>query len=174
MLGADPAFSSKPVSRPVITKVGQSIFLWQGQAAREQKKNTQDLLRLSHYSRQVLHQLLSQSALEFAHRESGKLVIYTNPQDFDNAKARVAQKKRAWGCKQEILTPQECIAIQPSLKRLPKPLAGGIYAATDEVGDPHRFANQLLDQLVKDTGFEARFNCRIEKLVRKRFVGAIT
>lgn len=164
LLGADPAFRVNLFPDMSLLK-WSSRFLWQGQAAREQK-NTQDLLRLSHYSRQVLHQLLSQSALEFAHRESGKLVIYTNPQDFDNAKARVAQK-RAWGCKQEILTPQECIAIQPSLQRLPKPLAGGIYAATDEVGDPHRFANQLLDQLVKDTGFEARFNCLIEKIVRK-------
>ncbi|MBA5761465.1 D-amino acid dehydrogenase [Vibrio sp. 404] len=163
MAGMDPAFRIKFSPDPSLVSWG-SKFLLNGQAHKEEF-NTQTLLRLSLHSRDVLRSVLADSNVEFEHRVSGKLLIYTNQEDLDKAAKRVRQKDE-WGCKQEILSQKQCLDLEPSLRQLSQPIVGGIYSAIDEVGNPHRLSNELLKIMKQEQGFEARFNCRVNRFVK--------
>lgn len=163
LAGMDPAFRVKTLPELRLVKWG-SRFLANGLAHKEEL-NTRSLLRLSLHSRNVLHSVLEGSSVEFEHRISGKLLIYTNQKDLNKAAIRVRQKDE-WGCKQQILGEKQCIELEPSLLQLSRPIAGGVYSSIDEVGDPHRFSRELLKIMTRDKDFEAHFNCRINRLVK--------
>ncbi len=163
MAGMDPAFRIKLSPDLSLVKWGCK-FLINGQTHKEER-NTRTLLRLSLHSRKVLHSVLAESNLDFEHRVSGKLLIYTNQEDLSKAAIRVRQKDE-WGCKQEILSEKQCIDLEPNLLQLSQPIVGGIYSSIDEVGDPHRLSNELLKIMTHDNDFEAHFNCRINRLVK--------
>ncbi|OLQ90981.1 hypothetical protein BIY22_18975 [Vibrio panuliri] len=162
--GMDPAFRIK-LSTDIRLASWGSKFLSNARSEKEQS-NTQHLMRLSQHSQHVLHALLSESKLEFEHRTCGKLLIYTNQNELDKALKRVEQKL-TWGCEQRILSAKQCLELEPNLEQLTQPIVGGIYTETDEVGDPHHFANQLLKMMSQDDDFEPHFNCRVTQLVKK-------
>ncbi|RJX74286.1 FAD-dependent oxidoreductase [Vibrio sinensis] len=164
--GMDPAFRIKLSPDPNLVTWG-SQFVINAQNHKEEF-NTQTLLRLSLYSRSVLHSLLAESNFEFAHRASGKLLIYTNQEELNKATIRVNQKAE-WGCKQEVLNDSQCLDLEPSLQQLSQPIVGGIYSSIDEIGNPHRLSCELLEIMKGDKEFEAHFNCRVNRIVKRGY-----
>ncbi|WP_375056185.1 D-amino acid dehydrogenase [Zobellella sp. DQSA1] len=160
LLGRDPAFRVRMSAERQLLRWG-SRFLMHAQAAREEQ-NTRNILRLSLHSREVLHRAQDECGIEFGHRLSGKLHIYGNRQDLDKAAIRV-QQKGEWGCPQQVLDWQQCLALEPGLAQLATPMAGGVYSSLDEVGDCQHFAVRLLAQL-RQQGVEEHYQCRVQRL----------
>ncbi len=164
LLSQDEAFRVRLSADPKYLSWG-SQFLWNSQSDKEEQ-NTQNNLRLSLHSRDVMHAILSELNISFKYRKSGKLHIYTSPEDLEKAKIR-AKQKAEWGCSQEILTAQQCIEVEPNLTQLTQTLAGGIYSVLDEVGDAPSFANDLLEIMQAQQKVQTLFNCQVSKIIKK-------
>jgi len=164
LLGRDPTFRVRFSPDPKFLAWG-SRFMFNAQAAKEEQ-NTGNNLRLSLYSRKIMQSLCSELALDFEHRKSGKLHIYSTAESLEKAKARVEQKGK-WGCPQEILNTEQCLALEPKLAQLDKAIAGGVYSSIDEVGNVHKFANHLLKTMQAQQTLETHFNTKVAKIVKK-------
>ena len=91
------------------------------------------------------HKLYKQIAFEedirFDKVEKGILHIYTNKQEFDNAR-RVNEIYARAGLKRWEVSADECLKIEPALVPPPE-LLGGMFNSTDYTGDIHKFCVQL-------------------------------
>src|SRR5258708_36169501 len=103
-----------------------------------------------------MHALLQRHPTAFDHAAAGKMHLYFDPGSQASAKQTVALK-RSHGAVQELLPAAEAIAIEPALAGA-KGLVGVVYSPEDEVGDPHRFSEQLIEVLRRDYGVGPPFH----------------
>lgn len=110
------------------------------------QRTTEALLALSFLSRDTLHAWLNElpgAAAAVGHARPGKLVLYRH------AGARAAvQRQLAWqralGCRQRLVSADECVAIEPALAATEEPPAAfGVWTDSDEVVNPARLAEAL-------------------------------
>jgi D-amino-acid dehydrogenase len=125
--------------------------------------NTIQCLHLALYSRQCLQALRAATGIAYDHLERGILSFYTDRAEFEQG-IKAAELMTQYGCDRVVKTPAECIAIEPALATSEHRLAGGIYTATDESGDAHRFTVELA-ALARARGVLFRFDTVVERLV---------
>ena len=97
-------------------------------------------LALAGLSRLELEALAARLALQFGFRTAGKLVVYRGKGGFRAAAA-------AADAGQQVLGAAECLAAEPALRIKPGDLAGGVYTASEQVGDCGAFCDGLGEAL---------------------------
>ena len=115
---------------------------------------------LAALSRVELAQLTERQNLAFGLRTAGKLVLYRNAGDFAAAQPASAHS--------EVLSPNECLALEPGLRIKASELAGGIYTASEQVGDCAAFCNELFARLQRHERVETRMATPIGKPIVTR------
>lgn len=103
---------------------------------------TRRLLRLSFYSRRLMHEMVAKEPLDFDYVRNGKLVFYSDEAAFQGAVATM-DYQRSLGCEQEALDRDGCVAIEPALKHVAHEIAGGIYTPSEDAGDCYHFCTSL-------------------------------
>ncbi|MES2742220.1 MAG: D-amino acid dehydrogenase [Pseudomonadota bacterium] len=103
---------------------------------------TAELLRLAFFSRDCLAALQQSLALDFDLRTAGKLVMLSSPAALAAARRQVALQQDL-GCEQQVLSTAACIEIEPALAASQARWHGGVYTASEQVGDCARFCRQL-------------------------------
>jgi D-amino-acid dehydrogenase len=127
------------------------------------ERTTAAQLALAALSRAELAQLTLAQGLDFGLRTAGKLVLYRNTGDF--AAARPAPDT---GVAQDVLTPAECLALEPALRIKAGALAGGIYTPSEQVGDCAAFCAGLLARLKTRGNVEIRMSTPIGRPIVSR------
>lgn len=114
--------------------------------ASQVQRTTEALLALSFLSRDTLHAWLNElpgAAAAVGHARPGKLVLYRHA----GARAAVQRQldwQQALGCRQRLVSADECVAIEPALAASTEPPAAfGVWTDSDEVVDPARLAQAL-------------------------------
>lgn len=107
-------------------------------------------LALAALSRSELSRLTQSLRLSFGLRTAGKLVIYRSAREFKTA----ARSAVAAGEEQQILTAAECLALEPALQLDAGQLAGGIFTASEQVGDCAAFCAALTIRLRQRSNVE--------------------
>ncbi|MEP2103241.1 MAG: FAD-dependent oxidoreductase [Parasphingorhabdus sp.] len=131
--------------------------------SRRFNSNTLVGLDLAQQSQQSMQQLLDSHELQFGHRVAGKMHLYSTGEAFDQARKILALKKG--GCPdQQILFPDEAIAIEPALAQLNGSLAGAIYSPDEAVGDAHGFSREMLDLLKREYDVKTHFGLPVEDI----------
>ena len=110
--------------------------------AHRRRRHTAAIARLAVYSQRQLHDLCSETDIDFAHHVSGTLHLFTDPGDLERA-SRLAQARRQFGIAQQLLDRDACVTIEPALADVASRLCGGIYAPADESGDAFLFTQEL-------------------------------
>lgn len=123
-------------------------WLWGLQFLREctparTRHNIQQIVRLGTYSRDTLQQLRRDTGIEYDQRTQGILHFYTSQKEFDAALAPTEQM-RELGCERNIVSADEAVRLEPTLRHIRPQLAGATYTAEDESGDANRFARELV------------------------------
>ncbi|MVV47544.1 D-amino acid dehydrogenase [Pseudomonas sp. PB120] len=131
------------------------------------RQTTAELLELSYYSRELVHQLTAREALQFNYRRNGKLIVYRDK----NSLAQGMQQVRfqaALGSQQHGLSTEQCVALEPALAHIAPALAGAIHTPSEEVGDCRLFTQALLDRLLATGQVETLFGTEVLGLRRER------
>jgi len=137
-------------------------FLRNCTSAREHA-NMNRTLRVALYSRAVLRSLRQLTNIQYDQVTSGILHIYRNARSFDEGRA-TADKLKQLGLPQDILTPAECVRIEPALAHAAKTdLVGGLISPEDESGDAHKFSLEIA-KLARSHGATFDFGVTVKKL----------
>lgn len=106
------------------------------------ERNTLAVLALAKHSRERLRELRTETGIEYHCLTRGILHLFTERRDWEGAGQR-AELVRRHGIEVELLSAQECLALEPALAGSSVPLAGGLYAPDDESGDARLFTQRL-------------------------------
>ena len=109
-------------------------------------------LALAALSRSELARLSQSLMLSFGLRTAGKLVVFRSRREFDVARRMITAKTGEDG--QQVLTPAECLALEPALQLDIGALAGGIFTASEQVGDCAAFCAGLTFRLRRQRNVE--------------------
>ncbi|WP_065753559.1 D-amino acid dehydrogenase [Bradyrhizobium paxllaeri] len=109
-------------------------------------------LALAALSRSELARLTQSLTLSFGLRTAGKLVVFRSKAEFDAARRAVVATGEDGG--QRVLTPAECLALEPALRLDAGELAGGIFTASEQVGDCAAFCAGLTTRLKRQHNVE--------------------
>ena len=131
------------------------------------RKTTTELLELSYYSRELVHQLMLGDTLQFNYRRNGKLIVYRDSRSLALGMQQVAFQA-ALGSQQHGLNREQCVALEPTLAHIGPSLAGAIHTPSEEVGDCRLFTQGLLDRLLATGQVETLFNTEVLELRRER------
>lgn len=138
-------------------------FLWECQPGHV-RRNVQNMLAMSAYSRLTLQQLRDQLDLQYDQLEAGILRIFSTPQSEQGAE--IAELMRRFGCERLPQNAQGCVKIEPALGQYQSQITGGDYTPTDESGDVYKYTTQLADKAAQ-AGVSFLYNSEITRLNRK-------
>ncbi|MCK1643156.1 FAD-dependent oxidoreductase [Bradyrhizobium sp. 157] len=109
-------------------------------------------LALAALSRSELARLTQSLMLSFGLRTAGKLVVFRSKREFDAVRRAVMATGEDGG--QQVLTPTECLGLEPALRLDAGKLAGGIFTASEQVGDCAAFCAGLTFRLRRQRNVE--------------------
>lgn len=114
------------------------------------RESTAALLQLAAQSRAAFDLLLRElpDACDFS--AAGKLVLYPDQASLDSAHRQVALQ-RALGTVQEVLSPEQCVAVEPALAHSAMRVAGGVYTPGECAADCLKVC-QALERLLRSHG----------------------
>jgi D-amino-acid dehydrogenase len=122
LLGLDSAVRMRPDLSMGSIRWGLS-FLRHCVGAR-QSESLKGLLMLASESHRALAELLNDVPLQFDYAAAGKLILYRDAKALDGA-GKLAEIKRQYGFRIEVLDRDRCLALDPALGRYGNPFAGG-------------------------------------------------
>jgi D-amino-acid dehydrogenase len=106
------------------------------------RHNIRQIVALGLYSRATLQALREETGIEYDQLTRGILHFYTSQKELDAA-LEPARVMREHGCDIEMVSAEQCIAIEPALASARHLLVGGSMTTTDESGDAHKFTQRL-------------------------------
>lgn len=160
----------RPSAFPAITGWGLR-FLANCRASRW-RANTASVLALALYSLEALHALLAKAEIEFDRNKPGLLKLFRDPISMESAR-RAGALYQELGVDVRLLTPSECLEIEPALVPIEAKISGGMFYPVDESGDSWKFVTGLA-ALCRARGVDFRLSTRIDALLpRMGRVGAV-
>ncbi len=127
------------------------------------RTNMERTLRVALYSRAVLKALRQRTNIQYDQLTQGILHIYRTADEFAEGRATGAQLA-ALGLPQDVLTPDECVRVEPALAHVAKSdLVGGLLSSEDESGDAQKFTTELA-KLAAARGVVFRNNVTIKRI----------
>jgi len=106
------------------------------------RANAAQIAAINRYSRARLLALRAETGIQYEQQTRGILRICESRQALDEAVAAVALEKEH-GIDLRVLTPAECVLLEPALTSRTAHIAGGVHAPEDESGDAHKFTQEL-------------------------------
>lgn len=106
------------------------------------RKNIEALVSLGLHSRARLKALRTELGLQYDQLEKGILHFYTDAKEFEHARPQ-AELMTQLGCSRQVISPAECLALEPALQHIGPKIVGGTYTPDDESGDARKFSQQL-------------------------------
>ena len=123
------------------------------------RRNTEAVFRLAIASRDAYDELVRETGIEHGHNDLGTLRLFDNEQALARGIAELAHY-RELGLTFDVLTRQQCLALDPSLAGAAERFCGGIHVTADRSGDCHDFAAKLTER-ARDIGVAFRFETTI-------------
>lgn len=131
--------------------------------------NMERTLRIALYSRSVLKALRQRTNLQYDQQLAGILHIYRTKEAFAEGRT-VAAELAGLGLAQDVLTPEDCVRLDPALAHAARTdLAGGLMSPEDESGDAQRFTQEIA-KLAAARGVQFRYGVTVKKLEAERRV----
>jgi D-amino-acid dehydrogenase len=100
------------------------------------------MVRISNYSRDAMTDLLAEVPLEFDLREKGTLQLFRTEKQLKGSKSD-QEVLAEYGSPFEVLSRDECIAVEPGLVHVAEKFVGGLRLTADRTGDCRMFTLAL-------------------------------
>ncbi|KZB72750.1 MULTISPECIES: D-amino acid dehydrogenase [Thalassospira] len=125
--------------------------------------NLEKALRVAIYSRDCLRALRDDLDIDYKHSTRGILHICRNEQDM-HAVEKATVQMQAYGLNRKLVSPEECLAIEPALRDAKAPIIGGSFTPDDESGDAQMFTEALTRHCIAK-GASFQFKTKITGLI---------
>jgi D-amino-acid dehydrogenase len=158
-LSLDPAFRLRPSLDP--SQIAWFMRFIRNCTRQRFLENSLEGLQLGLESQLAMHALLENHRIAFGHQSAGKMLVYDDAAAFKSA-CDMVSVRQSHGAAQEILTPEEAIKKESALSDRAGSFVGAIYSPQEELGDPHKFCNALLSQLVTTYDVQVRMATDVE------------
>ncbi len=113
-------------------------------------RNTLNILKLSFYSRYIMHELLDEFDFDFDFQKSGILHLFHNKEELDKAERHfIFESRNSDELKFKVLSAKQCLNLEPAVAHIIKEKYGGIYFPKDEIGDILKFTRGLAAMCIK-------------------------
>ena len=136
--------------------------------------NKSRMVRVSHYSRDVLPELIADTGIEFDLREKGTLQLFRTAKQLKASKADQAILAE-FDSPFEVLDRDGCIEAEPALSLVKDKFVGGLRLTADRTGDCRMFTVALAE---KTAELGARFHygqqIRLIQVKDNRVMGVLT
>jgi D-amino-acid dehydrogenase len=126
------------------------------------RANAAQIAAINRYSLGQLRALRAETGVKYEQQTRGILRLYQDRGALAEAVAAAAVE-RSHGIDLRELSATECVQLEPALSESAAPIAGGVWAESDESGDAHAFTQQLA-QLCAGRGVQFRYGCRIGRM----------
>ena len=154
---------------PILMHVSQIPKMWRWglefircSRAQPSWENTKRVLRLSLFSAEALHEIRTDTGVQYDAVAGGALKVYSDQKSLDEAIA-VSERQRPLGLEYRVLDRKGCLALVPALAPRIDTLAGGIHFAGEEGGDCFKFTEGLA-AWCRDRGAVLGFATTVERL----------
>ncbi|MBX3653900.1 MAG: D-amino acid dehydrogenase [Ramlibacter sp.] len=127
------------------------------------RRTTARLLQLAGESRTGFERLMAEAPMDCDFTASGKLVLYPDAGALDGA-VRQLELQRELGSVQTVLTPGQCLEIEPALAHSRACFAGGIHTPAECAADCFKVCQELLLRL-RQRGVNFVFDTAVTRLV---------
>lgn len=104
-------------------------------------RRTIETIKLGLQARLLYQQIIEDEGIKFDYSQCGILHFYKNSKYFEHAKS-MENIYESNGCEWKILSKDEIVSIDPKLENI-SGIVGGVWTATDSVGDIHKFCVSL-------------------------------
>ena len=133
-------------------------------ASERERINMDRTLRVALYSREVMKALRQKTNIQYDQQVNGILHIYRNAPELADGR-RTGEKLARLGLPQDVLTPEDCLRIEPALAVAVRrgEIAGGLMSRDDESGDAHKFSDALA-RLAEARGARFHYGTTIHSL----------
>jgi D-amino-acid dehydrogenase len=128
------------------------------------KINKARMVRVSHYSRDVLPDLLAEVPIDFDMRERGTLQLFRTEKQVKASKAD-QEVLAEFGSPFEVLDRDGCIEAEPGLVHVREKFVGGLRLTADRTGDCQRFTLGLAEKAAA-AGVSFRYGVTIKAFHR--------
>jgi D-amino-acid dehydrogenase len=125
-------------------------------------RNVQQLVALGAYSHAALKDIVAATGIEYQRLEHGIAHYYSDQASFDTA-AQSSELMRKYGVDRKVVSRDELLRIEPSLKHYGARIVGGTYTATDESGDACAFTQALAEKCAQ-RGVQFLYGHAVERL----------
>ena len=109
------------------------------------ERNVQQLVALGEYSHAALKEVVAATGIEYQRLQHGIAHYYSDEHSFESA-AQAAALMGKYGVDRKVVSRDELLRIEPSLKNYGAHIVGGTYTATDESGDACTFTQALAER----------------------------
>lgn len=130
--------------------------------AHRYEQNKSRLLRLGHYSHEVLSALREQTGLQYDAGTSGTLELFRSPEQMVGIDQELAMYA-SHGIPVRPLDVDGCIEVEPGLTGVRDLLAGGLQFPGDEIGDCQCFTVALA-QMAAEQGVTFRYGETVQRI----------
>lgn len=114
--------------------------------AQTSRDTTARLLALAALSRTEFEAMRADIAPDCDFSATGKLVLYASSVSLEGARAQL-ELQRAMGSEQRLVTPDECIAIEPALASYRGQMAGAVHTPSECAADCLKVCTELMRAL---------------------------
>ena len=123
---------------------------------KKQIANTISNLKIAIYNREVLKSIQKNIEIEYDFKSLGILQLIRNIKTMEG-KISDSQFLEDMGCKNQILSRESCLKLEPALKDNYSQIIGGISIPSDASGDAHKFTRGL-EAECKKLGVKFKYN----------------
>ncbi len=110
--------------------------------------NTEKILKLGLYSRQILHEIESDFDFDFDYKKGGKVFLFRDEKCFQTY-LKQARKQELMGSEYQILNSSEVFEYEPALIDCKNPIHMSVRDPLDESADAYKFCIGMSEQLLK-------------------------
>ena len=126
------------------------------------ERNVQQLVALGEYSHAALKEVVAATGIEYQRLQKGIAHYYSDQHSFESA-AEAAALMGKYGVDRKVVSRDELLRIEPSLKNYGAHIVGGTYTATDESGDACTFTQALAERCAA-RGVQFLYGHSVERL----------
>jgi len=130
--------------------------------SRSYEINKSRMLRVANYSQKALLEIETDFDLYYEQKKQGSLQLFWDSKEIEKAQKDIEILDK-FNINSQLLSPEECVKIEPGLQYVKNKFAGGIQFMDDFTGNCYLFSTEVYKKCV-EMGVNFEFNTKIKSL----------